>query len=116
MLRLVLTCFLTFDVIKARRGGGRDVQVRHFIPGYDPDLSQDQLTILEGRFNNANNNGKLNGSYNFDSWNSWRHSDGFLCHTPSDCSWIDPNMTCYKQLFAFEINVRLPVDWINRER
>ena len=37
----------------------------------------------------------------FDDWNQWRKSDGFLCRSDTDCMWIDPEMLCHEGFLNF---------------
>lgn len=42
----------------------------------------------------------------FDTWNEWRSSDGFLCRNDSDCNWIDSNLNCQNYTLDFTPRVR----------
>ena len=106
-------CFIWINI--------EDVSSENFIKRYEKvsrneiyaagKLSSYKLWVLESRFNknfNQGNSSKLKNEidYNFDSWNTWRESDGILCNFKEDCIWIDTNMTCFQSSFHFSPNVR----------
>ncbi len=51
----------------------------------------------------------------FDSWNSWRSSDGMLCRNDADCAWVQPDLHCHENDDVhrlIKINVRLMKLWL----
>ena len=34
------------------------------------------------------------GGWRFNDWNRWRMTDGMMCRTSTDCSWLDRNLFC----------------------
>merc|ERR1711971_357954 len=43
--------------------------------------------------------------YNFNTWNTWRKADGFLCRNDNDCTWLDNDLECQKvRDFGWSIN------------
>ena len=43
--------------------------------------------------------------YKFDDWNRWPKSDGYLCRSSQDCSWIDQNFLCQREILGQQPNV-----------
>merc|ERR1712217_48619 len=51
--------------------------------------------------------------YNFNTWNSWRQADGFLCRNDNDCTSSDDNLECQKVgNFGWNVNP----GWFNGEK
>ena len=45
-------------------------------------------------------------SFDFDTWNTRRQADGFLCRNNNDCRWLDNNLGCAQvATFGWAINV-----------
>ena len=47
----------------------------------------------------------------FNTWNTWREVDGFLCKTDNHCNWLDENFEC-QQVGEFGWTVSADVSFI----
>ena len=58
-----------------------------------------QIGKLSGKFSG------YHGGYNWNQYNSWRSTDGFLCRNNNDCNWIDREFYCQDYELDFEPSV-----------